>query len=332
MRHLGEILASACRPSTLRDRAPLILAALAIGSIGSLAAAVARSPEVMQKVDPLWQTIHTGIIQHSARAGLLLETITVVGLHYTQPDDILAAVGIHQGDPLLAMDPAETRARLENLPWIKHATIERLFPHSLRVTVIERMPIALFQADDGTYKLVDPDGKVIAGGYERFLHLPVVVGEGAPEAASDLLAMLNTQPDLAARIKAAVRFGGRRWDLWLDDFAPGGIQVHLPESQPEASLTRLAQLERDEQILERDVSVIDLRFDDRLLIRRPMVESDDDPEKDKEKTMDKATKLPQKNGALTPKAPISGAFAYPKKDEIPPPRAEISLRHHTQDA
>ena len=85
MRHRGEWLSDAVKsvfsPASLRDRAPLILAAIAVGSIGSLAVAVARSPEVMTKVDPLRHSLHQKVVEHSARAGLLLEQISMFRFH-----------------------------------------------------------------------------------------------------------------------------------------------------------------------------------------------------------------------------------------------------------
>ena len=43
--------------------------------------------------------------------------------------------------------------------------------------------------------------------------------------------------------------------------------VHLPEKAPEAALRRLLHLERDEQLLDREVSVIDLRDPERPTLR-----------------------------------------------------------------
>lgn len=356
MRYLGDrltdIIHHAFSPALLRDKAPLILAAIAVGSIGSLVTAVARSPEAMAKVDPLWQTLHQRVIDYSAQAGLLLFDITVSGRHYTQSEDVLEAVRITQGQPMLAMDPEAIRQRLESLPWIKHASVERLFPHEIRVTLIERTPIALWQSPNGSYHLVDPDGVVIEGGYSRFSHLPVVVGDGAPEAASDLLAMLNTQPELAPRIKAAVRFGARRWDLWIDGFDPDGVQVRLPELQAEESLARLAQLEREQHILRRDVSVIDLRLDDRLIVRKitdPTPENTDEgspgkntvPGKDKSqvrpidparpKTNDPKTNDPGKSTEKDARQPQPSPAKSPATGN-PDAKNGIHLRGPAQDA
>jgi cell division protein FtsQ len=75
--------------------------------------------------------------------------------------------------------------------------------------------------------------------------------------------MVTSEPDLAGRVVAAVRIGGRRWNLRLDN----GIDVELPEDGTATAWAKLAQLERTSRLLARDVQVIDLRLPDRLVLR-----------------------------------------------------------------
>jgi len=75
--------------------------------------------------------------------------------------------------------------------------------------------------------------------------------------------MLATEPDLAAHVAAAVRVGGRRWNLRLDS----NVDIALPEDDPTAGWRRLAQLERSDGILEREIQAVDLRLPDRLVLR-----------------------------------------------------------------
>ena len=66
-----------------------------------------------------------------------------------------------------------------------------------------------------------------------------------------------------ARVAAAVRVGGRRWTLHLDN----GIDVELPEEKLQEAWAQLAQLERTNRLLARDVQVVDMRLPDRLVVR-----------------------------------------------------------------
>jgi cell division protein FtsQ len=60
-----------------------------------------------------------------------------------------------------------------------------------------------------------------------------------------------------------VRVGGRRWNLRLDN----GVDVNLPETNAGAAYERLAQLVRDNGLVDRNVVAVDLRLPDRLILR-----------------------------------------------------------------
>jgi cell division protein FtsQ len=75
--------------------------------------------------------------------------------------------------------------------------------------------------------------------------------------------MLATEPDLAARVSAAIRVGDRRWNLLIDN----SIDVLLPADEPAAAWAQLALLERSSAILKRDVRTVDVRLPDRLVVR-----------------------------------------------------------------
>ena len=78
-----------------------------------------------------------------------------------------------------------------------------------------------------------------------------------------LLKLLDSEPELKGRVSAAVRVGGRRWNLIFD----GGIEVRLPEEDAEAAWAELARIQREHGVLERDLATIDLRLPDRLVVR-----------------------------------------------------------------
>ena len=116
---------------------------------------------------------------------------------------------------------------------------------------------------------MDRDGKPIVDVPQVDLadqSLPLIVGTDAPRHAADLFAAIETNPELAARVRAAVRVGERRWNLYFDSF-DGGMAVRMPEEAVGAAWTRLGALEHDYKILERDLEFLDLRMDDRLIVR-----------------------------------------------------------------
>mgnify|MGYP001207027626 CR=1 FL=1 len=207
---------------------------------------------------------HWQLVSISLSAGLKVEEILVVGRNETKREDLLKAIRVARGMPILTIDLDAARRRVEALPWVHRASVERILPDTILLNVEEREPIALWQ-HNGKFALIDGKGEVILNtGLQRFSDLVVVVGKEAPMHASELLNLLAAAPELMPMVKAAVWVGGRRWDLRLKN----DIDVRLPEEDPAAAWMRLAEYEKAHRVLERDVQVLDLRAPDRLIVRK----------------------------------------------------------------
>ncbi|CDK99716.1 membrane anchored protein involved in growth of wall at septum [Magnetospirillum gryphiswaldense MSR-1 v2] len=211
------------------------------------------------------QTMITQVMQATAHAGFRVDEITVAGRSRTTMDQLAAALGSGHGSPILSLNLEQAKDRLEALPSVRQAAVERRLPDTLHIAIIERQPIAVWQ-NNGTHMLVDKDGHVIPGSVAGYEGLPMVVGDGAGSRASELLAMLATEPKLAPRVKAAIRVGNRRWNLMLDD-AHDGLEVRLPEDEAAAAWKRLAELENSQGLTNRQVRMVDLRVPDRMILK-----------------------------------------------------------------
>jgi cell division protein FtsQ len=207
----------------------------------------------------------SALVDRTAALGLTVRAVLVEGRGETPSADVLAALAVRRGQPLFAFDPAAAKARLEQLGWVREASVERRFPGTVAVRLVERRPLALWQRG-GKLALIDDTGTAIASAdVGRFADLPIVVGDDAARHAPALLAILASEPQLKSRVTAAVRVSGRRWNVRLDN----RVDVRLPEERPEAAWARLAELERAYGLLARDAAAIDLRMNDRLILRLP---------------------------------------------------------------
>jgi cell division protein FtsQ len=224
------------------------------------------------------------LLDGTAQLGLIVEDVKVEGRVTTDRATILAAVGAGPGTPILSISPRQAKEHLEALPWVRSATVERRLPDTLYVRLVERKPLALWQ-HGGKLELIDREGAVVrVVQLDRFAKLPMVVGEHAPPHAAELLDMLATEPDLMARVSAAIRVGDRRWNLRIDN----AIDVLLPADAMASAWAQLARIERTNAILKRDVQVVDLRLPDRLVLRTS-------PEARKEAPVAKKGRQPAKN-------------------------------------
>jgi len=217
-------------------------------------------------------------LQGSADMGLRIEEVLVEGRYRTDGDVILSQLGLELGRPVLSVDPVAARAKLETLPWVHVASVERQLPGTIFIHLTERQPLALWQ-EQGVIRVIDHHGEVIADvEARRFAGLPLVVGPDAPAHAAKLIAVMNSEPDLRKRVTAAVRVGGRRWNIQIE----GRIDVRLPEGDAAAAWSQLARIERQQGLLSRDVIIIDLRLPDRLVVRTDPASEPADAEQIKE--------------------------------------------------
>ena len=199
----------------------------------------------------------------SAALGLAVRDIEVEGRETTDAATILASLAAHRGTPILAVSPSRAKQQLESLPWVRSAAIERRLPGTIRVRLVERHPLAVWQ-HGGRQELIDRDGSVIpVRDLSRFAKVPTVVGEDAARHAAELIDMLAHEPELAARVTAAIRVDDRRWNLRIDN----AIDVLLPEENAPAAWARLAAIERENSLLKRDIQTVDLRLPDRVVLR-----------------------------------------------------------------
>jgi cell division protein FtsQ len=90
--------------------------------------------------------------------------VTVHGTLHTPQAQILAVSGLVHHPPLIDVDPGRISARLERLPWVREAVVDKAWPDSVTITVSERKPVATV-AREGQVALVDATGRVLA--YER---------------------------------------------------------------------------------------------------------------------------------------------------------------------
>ena len=199
----------------------------------------------------------------SLRLGFEIDQVWVKNLHRSDRGDVLAAVGAVRGEPILEFDPKAARARLLELPWIKDAVVARTLPRQIHVDLTERVPVALWQLEH-RLTVIDADGDVVPGiAADGFGRLPILVGKGANDEVRALMALVGETPEIARRMTAAVFVAERRWTIRIDD----RIDLRLPADAPGAALARLVAIDREQDLFGRDIVAIDLRLNDRLIVR-----------------------------------------------------------------
>ncbi len=204
------------------------------------------------------------MVTAGSAAGFSVRQVEISGAIHQPRLSIYRELLTGGSDSMLLVDLQEARRRLEALPWVKEASLQRRWPDRLEVRLVERQPAALFQ-HQGEMHLIDQEGVVLPDiDLADFAALPLLVGEGAERQAPALLHLLEAQPKLAGRMRAAVWVGGRRWDLRMED----GETISLPEgSAATEALARFAAIDRETPLLGRGFIRFDLRIPDKMVVR-----------------------------------------------------------------
>ena len=195
--------------------------------------------------------------------GFKITNVAITGRKQLTQDEVLAVGGVNGRSSLLFLNAAEVRERLKSDPWIGDATVQKLYPGKLQIDITERAPYALWQ-QEGRVSVIAEDGTVLEPFVaNRFVTLPLVVGNGAGPRAKDFLEMLAYYPHVRAQVKAMVFVGERRWNLRLNN----GLDIRLPETNLNGALDTLTKLDKQDNLFSRNITAIDMRLPDRLTVR-----------------------------------------------------------------
>lgn len=206
---------------------------------------------------------HDRTLAKTAAAGFAIQNILVEGRVHTDPDLIRAILNVEKGDSIFAIDPAAAKTQLERISWVKTAQVERRLPDTIFVGLSERTPIALWQKDQKV-SVVDAEGVVLTDqNLEPFRNLLMVVGDGAPQNAQELITYLAAEPTIVSKIDAAVRVADRRWDLVMKN----RVTVRLPEDDLGLALRQLASAQEQDGLLDKNIESVDLREAGRLTVK-----------------------------------------------------------------
>ena len=252
----------------------LVLHGKAIRRGVMVAVLVAAGFGLYQAREPIGGLVSTlgGIAQGEfAEAGLAIGEISISGQALTSEQAIFDALGIQPNTSTLGFDVEAARRRIAELPAIDTVSVRKTFPGDVAVVVTEKVPVARWRVDGVTF-VIDARGEQIGEDRGAYGDLPLVIGDGAADDALVMIRALDTVPGLAEGLVALSRIADRRWDLIYDT----GLRVQLPEHGVAQALRRLAGYQSDYRLLDRDVSIIDLRVDN-LVAVRPTPSEDTDP-------------------------------------------------------
>ena len=73
-----------------------------------------------------------------------LESVPDTELHYVSPGAVRSAIAGRFKGNFFTVDLDDARELFESVPWVRHATVRRIWPNVLRVQIEEQQPLALW--------------------------------------------------------------------------------------------------------------------------------------------------------------------------------------------
>ncbi len=244
---------------------PRYLAALRVGlplvALAALAGTWASDPARRQAVADGAAEIRRSI---ESRPEFALSLMAIDGASPEVAEAIRLVAPIDFPVTSFDVDLAALQARVAALDPVARATVRVRAGGVLQVEVEERVPAVLWRTAEGL-TVLDAGGRRIVAAASRSDRpdLPLLAGDGAGLAVPEALALVAASAPIARRVRGFVRVGERRWDLVLDR----DQRILLPETRPVQALEMLLALDKGQELLDRDVQLVDLRNPRRPTLR-----------------------------------------------------------------
>ena len=199
-----------------------------------------------------------------ARPEFQVRLVAIEGATTELADAVRAKLNLALPQSSFDIDLDAARERAESLDAVKTAELRVRSGGVLQVVITERQPVAVWRMPEGL-TLIDESGHRVAGLAARSDRpdLPLIAGDGADTAVPEALDILAAAAPLVPQLRGMTRMGDRRWDLVLDR----NQRIMLPAENPVRAIEGLIALDAAQNLLAREVLVVDLRSEVRPSLR-----------------------------------------------------------------
>lgn len=205
-------------------------------------------------------------VKHSIeqRPEFMVKLMAIEGASGEVSEDIREILGLDFPISSFDLSLEDMRLRVMELDAVADARLQIRAGGILHFDIEQREPAVVWRQGD-RIEVLDPFGKRVGPLDSRADRpdLPLIAGEGADLATVEARRLLAVAAPIHDRIRGLVRVGERRWDIVLD----GGQKIMLPPTGAVAALERVMARVQMQDLLERDLQVIDMRNPDRPTIR-----------------------------------------------------------------
>ena len=207
--------------------------------------------------------------------GFKIKNILISGTHNLSQDYLRNIIKTQNNINILNVNLHRIYNKIIQNSWVEETYVERILPDTIKIKVLEKKPIAIWQNQKGN-KLITANGDVIShANVNKFKNnFPIIKGEKSKKNISTILKILETNKNFAKNIWSLTFINQRRWDLHFNQ----GLIVRLPSQDIIKAWQKIIKLQTNYNILNLRLTEIDLRnpeqilgkinFDKKVILRR----------------------------------------------------------------
>ncbi len=179
-------------------------------------------------------------------------------------EQIRMATGITNGTNIKFVDLRQMNNRIAKIPGIKNSSVRRLSNGDL-VIKIENYKVAAQWSDGTNFYPLSVDGvKIDSPSPERNTNTIVFQNVSNDDLKNvNLKEIISTLSPIAKYVDHVNMIESRRWDIHTKN----NITIYLPEENPAVAINKISRLNQTHKILSRDIKVIDMRDNSRILVK-----------------------------------------------------------------
>ena len=194
--------------------------------------------------------------------GFIIKNIEILGVKHLDKNDIIKIISTYKNINIFNVNINNIYREIKNNTWIKKASIEIIYPNTIKILLTEKKPIAIWQNRYGN-SLITKNGEVISEkNLEKFKsYLPIIIGQNAQKNAHSILNILSSNKDFVKNIWSLTFVNERRWDVHFNQ----GLTIRLPSKNVKKAWEKVVYLDQKFKILNLGLTELDLRNSRQIL-------------------------------------------------------------------
>lgn len=207
-----------------------------------------------------------------------VKKVLVLGWKRLTETQVLTQADVPDKANVLSVDLAAIRERVEQLPWVRYASVQRVFPDTITIKIVEREPVGLARIRGRVYQF-DTDAAILDYDPSTGVNHPILDGLKPKDHAGNL-----RRVDLYSRVLKEMQSQHEVSEIHINDAEE--VSVVLSDEPLLINLgggdfhSRWIRYLRQKTKIQEypETGEVDLRFKDQVILR-PRTDAPDDGEK-----------------------------------------------------